>query len=160
MIHLHREARLLRWGCGGSQWMSRGLYTPGALLLPAGPRLYPSLQIQTGWRRWSRIWSFQTSIQPCLMTRWTHHRSHLTEAMEHSIAQWNLRGFQANYEELVLLSKQYKPAVIALQETLLTNSKLLTFSGFNILNKNSLNNKATRGGVCVCVYVGGRGGGG
>ena len=66
--------------------------------------------------------------------------------MEHSIAQWNLRGFQANYEELVLLSKQYKPAVIALQEMLLTNSKLLTFSGFNILNKNSLNNKATRGG--------------
>ena len=62
--------------------------------------------------------------------------------MEHSIVQWNLRGFRANYEELVLLSKQYKPAVIALQETLLTNSKLPTFSGFNILNKNSLNSKA------------------
>ena len=62
--------------------------------------------------------------------------------MEHSIFQWNLRGFRANYEELVLLSKQYKPAVIALQETLLTNSKLPTFSGFNILNKNSLNSKA------------------
>ena len=35
--------------------------------------------------------------------------------MECSIVQWNLRGFQASYEELVLLSKQYKPAVIALQ---------------------------------------------
>ena len=87
------------------------------------------------------------------MTRWTRHRSHLTEAMEHSIVQWNLRGFRANYEELVLLSKQYKPAVIALQEPLLTNSELPTFSGFNILNKISLNNKATGGG-------GGGGGGG
>ena len=36
--------------------------------------------------------------------------------------------------------------MIALQETLLTNSKLATFSGFNILNKNSLNNKTTGGG--------------
>ena len=70
--------------------------------------------------------------------------------MEHSIAQWNLRGFQANYEELVLLSKQYKPAVIALQETLLTNSKLPTFSGFNILTKNSLNDRAT-GGVALLI---------
>ena len=33
--------------------------------------------------------------------------------MEHSTVHWNLRGFGANYEELVLLSKQYKPAVIA-----------------------------------------------
>ena len=96
--------------------------------------------------RRSGIWSFRTSIQPCPMTRWIRHRSHLTEAMEHTIVQKNLRGFRANYEELVLLSKQYKPAVIALQETLLTNSKLPTFSGFNILNKNSLNNKATGGG--------------
>ena len=48
------------------------------------------------------------------------------------------------------LSKQYKPAVIALQETLLTNSKLLTFSGFNILTKNSLNDRAT-GGVALLI---------
>ena len=86
--------------------------------------------------------------------RRTRHRSHLTEAMVRFIVQWNLRGFRANYEELVHLSKQYKPAVIALQETLLTNSKLPTFSGFNILNKNSLINKATVG-VGVGVGVGG-----
>ena len=77
------------------------------------------------------------------MTRWNRHRSHLTEAMERSIVQWNLRGFRASNEELVLLSKQYKPAVTAMQEMLLTNSNLPTLSGFNILNKNSLNNKAT-----------------
>ena len=70
------------------------------------------------------------------MTRRTRHRSHLTEAIERSIVQWNLRGFRENYEELVLLSKQYK------QETLLTNSKLPRFSGFNNLNKKSLNDRA------------------
>ena len=42
------------------------------------------------------------------MTRWTRHPSRLTEAMEHSIIQWNLRGFQANFEELALLSRRYK----------------------------------------------------
>ena len=38
---------------------------------------------------------------------WTRHPSRLTEAMEHSIIQWNVRGFQANFEELVLLSRRY-----------------------------------------------------
>ena len=40
-----------------------------------------------------------------------------SEAMEHSIIQWNLRGFQANFEELALLLRRYKPAVFGLQET-------------------------------------------
>ena len=31
--------------------------------------------------------------------------------MEHSIIQWNVQGFQANFEELALLSRRYKPAV-------------------------------------------------
>ena len=51
----------------------------------------------------------------------------------------NLRGFQANFEELALLSRRYKLAVFGLQETFLTNSKTPSFSGFNILTKNSLN---------------------
>ena len=37
------------------------------------------------------------------MTRWTCHPSCLTEATEHSIIQWNLRGFQANFKELTLI---------------------------------------------------------
>ena len=77
------------------------------------------------------------------MTRWTRHPSHLTEAIEHSIVQRNLRGFQANFEKLALLSRQYKPAVFRLQETVLTSSKSPSFSHFNILTKNSLNDRAT-----------------
>ena len=61
--------------------------------------------------------------------RWTHHWSHLTEAMEHSFVRWNLRGFQANFEELALLLRQYRPALFGLQETFLTNFKLSSFSG-------------------------------
>ena len=65
--------------------------------------------------------------------------------MEHSIIQWNVRGFQANFEELALLSRRYKPAVFGLQETFLTSSKTPSFSGFNILTKHSLNDRATEG---------------
>ena len=84
------------------------------------------------------------------MTRWTRHPSHLTEAMEYSIIQWNLRGFQANFEELALLSRRYKPAVFGLQETFLTSSKTPSLSGFSILTKNSPNDRAT-GGVAVLI---------
>ena len=89
------------------------------------------------------------------MTRWTRHPSRLTEAMEHSIIQWNLRGFQASYEELSLLSRRYKPAVFGLQETFLTSSKTPSFSGFNILTKNSLNDRATGGGSFEHPFAGG-----
>ena len=81
----------------------------------------------------------------CPMTRWTRDPSRLTEAMEHSIIQWNLRGFQANFEELTLLSRRYKPAVFGLQESFSTSSKTPSFSGFNILTKHFLNDRATRG---------------
>ena len=70
--------------------------------------------------------------------------------MEYSIIQWNLRGFQANFEELTLLSRRYKPAVFGLQETFLTSSKTPLFSGFSILTKNSLNDRAT-GGVALLI---------
>ena len=84
------------------------------------------------------------------MTRWTRHPSRLTEAMEHSIIQWNVRDFQASLEELALLSRRYKPAVFGLQETFLTSSKTPSFSGFNILTKHSLNDRAT-GGVALLI---------
>ena len=70
--------------------------------------------------------------------------------MEHSIIQWNVRGFQTNFEELALLLRRYKPAVFGLQETFLTISKTPSFSGFNILTKNSLNDRAT-GGVALLI---------
>ena len=47
-----------------------------------------------------------------------------------------------------MLSRRYKPAVFGLQESFLTSSKTPSFSGFNILTKNSLNERAT-GGVAL-----------
>ena len=84
------------------------------------------------------------------MTRWTRHPSRPTEAVEHSIIQWNVRDFQANLEELALISRRYKPAVFGLQETFLTSYKTLSFSGFNILTKHSLNHR-TSGGVALII---------
>ena len=83
------------------------------------------------------------------MTSWTRHPSRLTEAMEYSVIQWNVRGFQANFEEVAVLSRRYKPAVFGLQETFLTSSKTPSFSGFNILTKDSLNDRATEGVVLL-----------
>ena len=37
--------------------------------------------------------------------------------MADSFIQWNIRGLNANFEELCLLTKKYKPAVISFQET-------------------------------------------
>ena len=47
--------------------------------------------------------------------------------MEHSIIQWNVRGFQTNFEELALLSRRYKPAVFGLQETFLKGTDCSLF---------------------------------
>ena len=37
--------------------------------------------------------------------------------MEHSVVQWNMNGFQANFEKFAVLSTRYRPAVFELQET-------------------------------------------
>jgi len=50
------------------------------------------------------------------MMKWTRQPFYPTEAMEHSIVQWNMRGFQANVEEHALLSRRYRPAVFGLRE--------------------------------------------
>ena len=60
-----------------------------------------------------------------------------------SFVQWNIRGLNANFEELCLLTKKYKPAVISLQETLLNNDKTRSPIAFNILTKCSPNGTAT-----------------
>ena len=83
------------------------------------------------------------------MTRWTSHPSRLTEAMEHSIIQWNLRGFQANFEELTL-REGISRLCLDCRKLFLTNSKTPLFSGCNILTKKSLNVRAT-GGIALLI---------
>ena len=113
------------------------------------PQVPPKPVASDRLKKAEQVWFFRTSFLPCPMMRWTRQSSRLTEAMEHSIIQWNVRGFQANFEELTLLSRKYKPAVFGLQETFLTSSKTLSFSGFNILTKKSLNDRATGGGALL-----------
>jgi len=41
--------------------------------------------------------------------------------------QWNMRGLQANREELGLLLSQYHPTAVSIQETLLHSNKTASF---------------------------------
>jgi len=41
--------------------------------------------------------------------------------------QWNMRGLQANREELGLLLSQYDPTAVCIQETLLHSNKTASF---------------------------------
>ena len=41
--------------------------------------------------------------------------------MLNRIIQWNCRGLKVNYEETLLLLKDYEPAALCLQETLFEN---------------------------------------
>jgi len=47
------------------------------------------------------------------------------------ILQWNIRGLQANREELDLLSSNLDPTVICLQETFLKENKNITFKHYS-----------------------------
>ena len=135
------------WGPGGR----RGVFAPQVLhSYQQAPGTTQACSFGQAEEGRAKSGSFEPFFLPCLMTRRTRHPSRLIEAMEHSIIQWNVRGFQANFEELALLSRKYKPAVFGLQETFLTSSKTPTFSGFNILTKNSLNDRAT-GGVALLI---------
>ena len=51
------------------------------------------------------------------------------------ILQWNIRGASANYQELQLICSQYKPMVVALQETLQREDKQLTLNNFIALTE-------------------------
>ena len=44
--------------------------------------------------------------------------------MKNRIIQWNCRGLKANYEETLLLLKEYEPAALCLQETHLKDTQI------------------------------------
>jgi len=45
--------------------------------------------------------------------------------------QWNMRGLQANREELSLLLSQYDPTAVCIQETLLHSNKTASFKNYS-----------------------------
>ena len=68
--------------------------------------------------------------------------------MGDKILQWNVRGFQANREELLLLTRLYQPCVLALQETLQSDSSKM--SRYSVLHKSS-GRDSTSGGVALLI---------
>ena len=144
MIHHLQGAHLLRWGWRGVLVDVEGFLHPRRSAPSSRPQVPPKPVASDRLKKAEQnlVLSNQFSaLSEAMEPDWT---------IEHSIIQWNLRGFQANFEELALLSRRYKPAVSVLQETFVTSSKTPSFSGFNILTKNSLNDRAT-GGVALLI---------
>ena len=64
--------------------------------------------------------------------------------------QWNVRGFQANHEELLVLTRVYQPSVLALQDTLLSDCTKMSLSGYSVLQKSS-GRDSTSSGVALLI---------
>ena len=68
------------------------------------------------------------------------------------VLQWNIRGLQANREELDMLLSLFHPSVICLQETFLRESKNITFKGFSSYQKPAQEiNGVLHGGSAILV---------
>ena len=64
--------------------------------------------------------------------------------------QWNMRGLQANREELSLLLSQYDPTAVCIQETLLHSNKTASFKNYSYYGISAVeNNSSRRGGVAI-----------
>lgn len=59
--------------------------------------------------------------------------------------QWNIRGFNCNFEDLLLLIKDFNPIALNLQETLLSSDKDLHLSGYTAYTTNSHRGNA----ICI-----------
>jgi len=68
------------------------------------------------------------------------------------ILQWNIRGLQANREELNILLSNFNPVLISLQENLLKPSKTTTFKSYSFYNLPcEESNGNSHGGVAMLV---------
>jgi len=66
--------------------------------------------------------------------------------------QWNMRGLQANREELSLLLSQYDPTAVCIQETLLHSNKTASFENYSYYGIPAVeNNGSLHGGVAILV---------
>ena len=130
MIHHLQGAHLQRWGWMGSWWTLRVFSHPR--------RSAPSSRIQV-------------PPKPVALDRPKKAEQNLVLSNQfYALSDWS-NGAVHYPVELVRLPSQlwgarsaFNPAVFGLQEKYLTNSKTPSFSGFNTLTKNSLNDRATR----------------
>ena len=66
--------------------------------------------------------------------------------------QWNMRGQQANREELSLLLSQYHPTAVCIQETLLNSNKTAPFKNYSYYGIPAVeNNSSLHGGVAILI---------
>ena len=71
--------------------------------------------------------------------------------MLNRILQWNCRGVKGNYEETLLLFKDYEPAALCLQETHLKDTDNISIRNYTAFHTLFANNKRAAGGVSVYI---------
>ena len=74
---------------------------------------------------------------------------------QHTIIQWNCRGFRANYEEIATLRQHYNPKIICMQETKISidqQCKIRNYKAYN--NIGPVNNDIPSGGSSILVHNG------
>ena len=71
--------------------------------------------------------------------------------MKNRIIQWNCRGLKANYEETLLLLKDYEPAALCLQETHLKDTDTISIRIYTAFHTFSANNERAAGGVSIFI---------
>ena len=68
-----------------------------------------------------------------------------------TILQWNCRGLMTNLPELCLLSQQYNPVAICLQETHIKDESRVSFKGYTPYNKLDHLHERASGGSSVLI---------
>ena len=71
--------------------------------------------------------------------------------MQNRIIQWNCRGLKANYEETLLLLKDYESAALCLQETHLKDTDTISIRNYTAFHAFSANNERAVGGVSIFI---------
>ena len=68
-----------------------------------------------------------------------------------TILQWNCRGLLNNHNELSLLSQQYNPVAMCLQETHIVDESRVSFKGYTLYNKLDKSHERASGGSSVLI---------
>ena len=71
--------------------------------------------------------------------------------MQNRIIQWNCRGLKANYEETLLVFKDYEPAALCLQETHLKDKDNISIRNYTAFHTFSANNERAARGVSIFI---------
>ena len=68
-----------------------------------------------------------------------------------TILQWNCRGLMTNHPELCLLSQQYNPVAMCLQETHIADISKVSFEGFTPYHRLDNSHDRASGGSSLLI---------